>query len=151
MKTNFEILKIGRQHFASILNEFSTEQLNKIPAGFSSNLIWNIGHVVVTQQLLHYTLSGTAPRISPEMIAKYRKGSSGNIKVGEEEINLIKKLLVEMPEQLEKDYVNACFGEYKEYPTSFKFTLRSLEDAISFNNVHEGMHFGIVMRLKKNV
>ena len=85
------------------------------------------------------------------MIEKYRKGASGAIHANQEEVDLIKKLLVEMPEQLEKDYVNACFGEYKEYPTSFKFTLRSLEDALSFNNVHEGMHFGIVMRLKKNV
>jgi hypothetical protein len=151
MKANFEILKTARQHFVAILDAFSNEQLNKIPTGFNNNLIWNIGHVVVTQQLLHYTLSGVAPKISPEMISKYRKGSSGAIQAGEDEVNLIKKLLVEMPEQLEKDYENDFFGEYKEYPTSFKFTLDSIEKAILFNNVHEGMHFGIVMSLKKHV
>jgi hypothetical protein len=29
-----------------------------IPEGFNNNLIWNIGHIIVSQQLLVYKLSG---------------------------------------------------------------------------------------------
>jgi len=37
-----------------MITPFSLEQLNKIPEGFNNNLIWNIAHCVVTQQLLCY-------------------------------------------------------------------------------------------------
>jgi len=151
MKTHFEILKVNRQHFVSMLNAFSNEKLNQIPTGFGNNIIWNIGHILVSQQLLNYTLSGVEPKISAELIAKYRKGSKGNIQASEEEVSLIKKLLVEMPKQLEKDYESGFFGNFKQYPTSFKFVLNSIEDAIIFNNVHEGIHLGIIMSMKKNI
>lgn len=151
MKQHFEILKVSRQHFSSMLENFSNEKLNKIPTGFGNNIIWNIGHVLVTQQLLNYTLSGVKPRLSDELIEKYRKGAKGNVQANEEEVALIKKLLIEMPNQLEKDYENDFFGEFKQYPTSFKFTLNSIEDAIIFNNVHEGIHFGIIMSMKKHL
>jgi len=38
-------------------DNYTLEQLNKIPEGFSNNLIWNIGHIIVTQQVLIYKLS----------------------------------------------------------------------------------------------
>lgn len=151
MKTHFEILKVSRQHFVSMLNAFSNEQVNQIPTGFGNNIIWNIGHVLVSQQILHYTLSGVEPKISAELLEKYRKGAKGNIQASQEEVNLIKELLVQMPEQLEKDYENGLFTQYKQYPTSFKFVLNSIEDAIIFNNVHEGIHFGIIMSMKKHL
>ena len=151
MKQNFEILKTSRQHFAAMLDSFSSEKLHKIPTGFNNNIMWNIGHVLGTQQLLNYTLSGVEPHVSAELIEKYRKGASGNIQADEQEIALIKKLLVEMPEQVEKDYENNFFGTFKKYPTSFQFELNSIEDAIIFNNVHEGIHFGIIMSMKKHL
>ena len=54
------------------LEEISLDDLNKIPEGFSNNIIWNIAHVVVTQQLLVYKLSGLPMHVSEEMVAKYR-------------------------------------------------------------------------------
>jgi len=41
-----------------MIEDFSLEELNKIPEGFNNNIIWNIAHVIATQQALVYGLSG---------------------------------------------------------------------------------------------
>jgi hypothetical protein len=50
---------------------------------------------------------------------------------------------------MEKDYAAGLFNEYKAYPTSFGVTLSEIEEAIMFNNVHEGMHLGYCIALRK--
>lgn len=46
----FDISIKNRKLLESILENYSLKQLNMIPKGFSNNLIWNIGHIIVTQQ-----------------------------------------------------------------------------------------------------
>jgi hypothetical protein len=41
-----------------------------IPEGYSNNLIWNIAHIIVVQQMLVYKLSGLPMMISDEMVEK---------------------------------------------------------------------------------
>jgi hypothetical protein len=45
------------------------------PEGYSNNLIWNIAHIIVVQQMLVYKLSGLPMMISDEMVEKYKKGT----------------------------------------------------------------------------
>ena len=57
METSLRIFENNRNVYLRFLESFSLEQLNKIPQGFSNNIIWNIGHIEVTQQILIYKLS----------------------------------------------------------------------------------------------
>lgn len=151
MNFNYEVLTATRQNILAALDGFSIEQLNKIPEGFGNNLIWNFGHVVVTQQLLCYGLSGLPMHLSKEMITKYRKGSKPNDFVSTEEFELLKKLAIDLIEVLKKDYENDIFKTYKTYTTSYNITLTSVDDAIVFNNTHEGLHYGSILALRKLV
>ena len=54
-----------------------------------------------------------------------------------------------LPTKLESDYSNTIFSNYNSYTTSYNITLSSIEEAIQFNNVHDGLHFGYIMALKK--
>jgi hypothetical protein len=47
------------------------------------------------------------------------------------------------------DFDNKIFKNYEEYPTSTGFVIKSAEDAMIFNNFHEGLHIGIMMGLRK--
>lgn len=149
MKKQFEILEATRRNLLAVVDEMTIEQLNKIPEGFNNNLIWNLGHVVVTQQLLCYGLSGVAMKLDTAMISKYRKGTKPSDFTGEEELAFIKKRLKETTTEIQLDIEANLFKNFKTYPTSFGFTLQSFEDAVSFNNVHEAMHLGYMMALKR--
>lgn len=122
--------------------------MNEIPKGFNNNLIWNAGHVVVTQQLLCYKLAGVATNVSDEMIAKYKKGSKPGAAVDAAEKDLIISLLNSTVDGIEADLTSKDFSGFKAYPTSYGVTLTSVEDAIAFNLAHEAMHLGTMISLR---
>jgi hypothetical protein len=151
MNSVFEVQKTIREILLKILDNHSLAQLNKIPQGFSNNLIWNIGHCVSSQQVLVYKLSGLPTTASDEFIAKYRKGTKPEGDVSQAEVDEIRRLLLETLHQTEKDYADKIFLNYNEYTTSLGFTLRNIDGALDFNNYHEGIHTGIIMSIRKFV
>lgn len=152
IEKQIDILKKGRALILRLIENFSLEQINQIPEGFNNNIGWNVGHLVVTQQLLCYKFSGLENGVSEEMISKYRKGTDPKEQVIEErEWDLIKKLFLELPNSTEKDYGKGVFVSYNEYETSVGVVLDSVEKAIDFNNFHEGIHLGAILALRKLV
>lgn len=149
MQRTFEITKTSRKIVSQFLDNYSLEQLNKIPNGFKNNLIWNIAHIVVTQQLLVYKFSGLPMLVSDELVQKYMKGTKPEFDATQADVDEIKTLLSDIINQTEEDYNNGIFKNYQEYPTSTGFVLRNVEDAMVFNNFHEGLHIGIMMSLRK--
>ena len=151
MQHPLEIARVNRAALSKIIENYSLKQLNTVPEGFNNNLIWNIAHVIVTQQLLMYKLSGLPLQVSDEMVEKYKKGTKTEADVSQEEVDLIKKLLLTTLNQTEKDLKDRIFKNFNEYPTSTGFVLRSIEDALNFNNFHEGIHLGYILALKKSL
>nr|WP_315190543.1 DinB family protein [uncultured Flavobacterium sp.] len=151
MNQTFDITRTSRKMIAPFLENYTLEQLNAIPDGFSNNLIWNIAHIVVTQQLLVYKLSGLPTMVSDEMIEKFRKGTKPEHIVTQAEVDEIKSLLFTTIDQTEVDFENKIFKNFDEYPTSTGFVLKSVKDAMIFNNFHEGLHLGILMSIRKFV
>lgn len=146
----FDITLKNRSIMASFLDSFSREKLNEVPAGFKNNLIWNIAHLVVTQQLLTYNFSGLPMLISDEIVKKYRKGSKTEGKVSQKEIDEIKRLLFSTLEKTKDDYKKGLFKNYNNYTVSTQSTLTNVEQAIEFNNFHEGIHLGYILAIKNH-
>lgn len=151
MKTQFNILRKGREIVLKYIDGLSLEQLHTIPEGFNNNIAWNVAHLVVTQQLLHYRMSGKDCLISDELIDANKKGTQPTSQFTEEEFNEVLELFSGLPDTLEEDYNAGIFTNYNEYPTSTGFVLDSIETAIAFNNFHEALHLGVIMSLKKLV
>lgn len=149
MKEAFKVWETSRKVYLKFLENYTTEQLNYIPEGLSNNLIWNIGHVVVVQQALVYKLSGLSMLVTEEMFEKYRNGSLPNSNTSKEEIEIVKQILIDSIEKTKADYKKGLFENYKEYTTTTGFNLASVEDAITFNNYHEGTHLGFMLKIKK--
>ena len=140
-----------RKNILSAVSNLSNEELNKIPNGFNNNIIWNMGHLLVTQQLLHYKNSNTPLIISEDLVAQFKKGSKAQPNYSDELITTIKTQFTSVYESINEDYNNHKLDNYKEYATSYNVILTSIEDAIIFNSVHEALHFGYIMALKRAI
>jgi hypothetical protein len=152
MHFTLEVLTNTRKFFIKFLEKTSLEDLNKIPQGFNNNIIWNIGHILVTQQLLAYKLSGLNMMVSDTLIAKYMKETKPDGFVHQNEVDEIKALLFSTIEQTKEDFNNNIFKNFKEYTVSTTGnTLTNIDDAFDFILFHEGIHLGYVMALSRAI
>ena len=127
MEATFKIWETCRKHYLSLIEQYSLEQLNKVPDGFSNNIVWNLGHIIVAQQGLVYRLSGLPMNISDEMRATYMNGTKPLGTTTQEEIDELKSLLISLVEQTKDDYSSGKFVTYNEYTTGTGYNLKSLE------------------------
>lgn len=151
MEKLFETALFARRSMLKILEQRSYEELVKIPENFRNSIFWNIAHLLVTQQLLFYKLSGHELRIDKDMVTKYGKGSMANEDVLESDIQYVKDHLLKAMSETQKDYNKGLFIDFKSYMTSTGIELKSIEDVIKFNTFHDGIHLGIVLSLMKIV
>lgn len=151
MKKHFEDLAIIRQHFIKYLENYDLKQLTYIPMGFKNHIFWNCAHALVTQQLLTYHLSGNQMLVDNDWVLRFKKGTFGVQNVTEGEVERLIDLLESTVNQTRMDYFSELLSKYETYETSFGIRLETVEDAIRFNNVHEGLHLGYIMAMKKNI
>ena len=150
MTFTLDVQQKTRGFLNNYLEKLSLNDLNTIPKGYNNNIIWNIGHIIVTEQLLVYKLSGLPMLVNDELISKYMKGTKPEGNVTQEEVDDIKGLLFSTIQQTKTDYNSGKFTDFQEYVLSTTGnTLTKVEEAISFNLFHEGIHFGYIMALVK--
>lgn len=149
MENTFHITRNSRAIYLIWLDDYSLEALNKIPTGFNNNLIWNIAHIVVVQQMLVYNLSGLPMMVSRDMVEKYKRGTRPDAPVAQEEVEKIRQLLTTTIDQTEADFAAGKFTQYQPYLTANGFHITSAAYAMEFNNYHEAMHLGMMMGLRK--
>lgn len=151
MGKSITISRQTRRNFIELINSLSVAQLNEVPAGLNNNIIWNFGHIVVTQQILCYLLAGAPLKMDQSLIEKYRKGAKPEDFVDQAEIDTLTSLAISLLDELEIDLETDLFSNYKTYPTSYGFELTNIDDAVDFFAVHESMHYGVALTIKKLV
>jgi len=151
MTNQFGINRFSRNILLALTAGLTEQQFNTIPKGFKNNIAWNLGHILITQQMLTCGLAGMPFAIDTALVATFGKGSTCHTNYRLAEIEAIKDTLLKALEATEKTYKNGDFKTFKTYTTSQGFSLNSIEDGIEFSNFHEGMHMGIIMALKKLV
>ena len=90
-------------------------------------------------------------RIPEGIVADYQIGSKPTKSVSTAEVEQTVAWLSDSITWLEEDLDLEIFKEFKTYPTSYGYTLISIEDAVAFNNVHEAMHLGWIGAIKKSL
>jgi len=152
MKFSFDTLRATRNNILKDIEGLSLEQLNAIPEGFNNNIVWNFVHLIATQQRLVYKLSDTPFVVSEDIVEGYKIGTKPEQAVTELQLDEYKQLLLTTVDQMQQDYEQGIFGsDFTSYTTSYRVTLDTLENAINFNNVHEGLHYGVIRVLVRAV
>ncbi|GGF17325.1 DinB family protein [Echinicola rosea] len=140
-----------RENFISLVNDMTIDELNEIPKGFNNNIAWNFGHVIVTQQIICYKLSGQEMLVPDTLVEKYRKGTKPESPITSKELEELKVLALSTLESFKNDLLAGSFATFTEYTTSFGVTLKNISEAVEFNAIHEGMHLGYAMAQRKAV
>ena len=151
MKKEIERLKKTRIFLLDIIKDLTTEQLNKIPSGFNNNIIWNLGHLIISQQGMCYTRAGIKPVVDEAFFSNYKAQTKPISFIGEEEIKQVKHLAIEVLDQLDTDYTKHAFTNYTSFTTRYDIAITSIDEAIDFLLFHEGLHMGYIMALKRNL
>jgi len=151
VEKQFEILRANRLLILRAIENLTIDQLNKIPAEFKNNIVWNLNHLIVIQQLLCYRFSNIEVAIREEIIDNFKKGTEPKGLISQSELENIRSQFLLLVDRFIKDFNASIFKEYQPYTTSANVTLNNIHDAIEFNNFHEGIHLGYILALKKLV
>src|SRR6478735_9578463 len=112
MHSKIDNLRKTRTFLLQLLPELSVEQLNAIPLGFRNNIIWNLAHLVATQQDFCYTRAGLPQLVDESFYQAYKLGSAPEKSISQEEIDEIKLLLFHTLDSLEEDHKSDAFKNY---------------------------------------
>lgn len=148
MEDHFKALAATRQNILEVLEQSSSELLLTVPKGFNNNVLWNIFHVIASQQLLIYGLSQTPFRLNKDFVFRFKSGTKPAGKEDLAFIDVAKDNLLPLVQHLSRDYQEAIFGDYKTINTSYGLEIKSVEEAICFNNLHEAMHYGQIKAIQ---
>jgi len=158
----FNVLKTSRYKLMQILTQSTAAELNATPAGRKNNLYWQAGHMIVSFHLLTYARCGIALPMPESWPNLFRKGTSpadwtdlANIKKNGK-ISLpsameLANLAQELIEKMEQDYKSGAFDRFEPYETSFGVVLQSFEDAFLYAHLHEGIHWGVIYGIQKEI
>ena len=147
----FDLHRQARKNILGLITPLSVDQLNRVPEGLNNNLIWNAGHVIATAELLMYGLGGHRTPSSKDFIDRYRKGTRPEAPVSLAEVDLIKAELLAGSQRLREDYGRLDWSIYTPYTTSFGVGFENVEEALTFNNMHETLHLGAMLVLRRLV
>ena len=134
-----------RGMMAKGLKDLTAEQWLAQPDGFANNIAWNVGHLVLAQQGLCYSLLGVAAPLGAEamqaMRPLYGGGSSPADWTETPDTDELLRLLVELPQRLTEDIAAGKFDEYvMPEPVEGQFPpAQSVMHGLLFNQFHEDL------------
>lgn len=138
-----------RRHFLELTADCTPEEMNAMPKGFNNNLIWNLGHVIASQQMLCYEMSNLELRITKKHMDAYKPTTRPEGFIDQQGIDEIRKLAKTTIDQLADDYRSGLFETYQGRQTKYGPLLSNIDEAIAYVSTHETLHFGYAKALLK--
>ena len=154
MNEQIQNIKKVRLFLIEQIGSLTNEQLNKIPTGYTNNIIWNLTHLISTQQTISYSRAGQQPIVPEKYIVPFSTNTIPDGIIDNKEIMQIKSLLTTSIDEFQTDYDDERFENYTMSPNIRKvygIEIKNINDALSFLLYHEGYHTGYIMSLRKLV
>ena len=120
MQYLLQIFQQNRKSVIALLEKNSLEQINAIPLGFNNNLIWNAGHLLLSQQFLMYHFSDL-PLLVPtgEFMPKYGSNTVPDGQAAQADLEQLIDLLRTTSNKAVEDYDSGLFKTYKPYTSEY--------------------------------
>ena len=137
----------ARNTFIQLIDTLTVEELNKIPAGFKNNIIWNFGHIVVTTLALCYVRTGIWDDGSTiKYLNDFKKDSVPSRDINADEIAELKALAMSTIETIREDYSKGVFKDAKPFATgTYGAEMNGFEEVLITACGHDNMHLGYAL------
>lgn len=125
------------------------QQYNIVPPGFSNNIIWNMGHILVVSENLLYKGSPYQRPVHEFTNTEFQRGSKPEGIINSDEILVIRHALMQTV-----DFYKKCTGLDTPPLLSHPFgnvMERIDEGKMQFLLFHEDMHYRRIARLLKEI
>lgn len=151
MQKQFEVMKKIRVWLIDFVSDLTIDELNEVPKGFNNNIAWNLAHLVATQQLLVYRNSNQTPLVNDAFIDSYKPGTRPEAFMDEALMNDVRRMLIEHVDRSESDYNAGLFKTYNTFQNRYGIGVEKVEDVLAMLDMHEGLHLGYIMALKRTL
>ena len=143
-------LSEDRVNLLSRTKDLTEKQYNLIPDGFNNNIIWNLGHLLVTGEGMLYRNSPDLRPIYDLGKAHYQKGSRPEGFVSNEDISFIRGLLSRtvFAYKSATGLVQRVTDSEMAVPATVPIIN---EDQMRFLLFHEGLHYNKIAKLMEKV
>jgi len=126
-------------------------ELLRTPSGWNNNILWNIGHVITDQCNMIYLPCGLPSPLPAEYNALFDPGTSP---AGWHTVPNASKALEcasNLQTQIQTDMRGNRFETYSPMKLDDGVVLSNVEEAVSHCNLHEAIHLGVIMALRRAV
>ena len=142
-----------RQVIVKLLKSIPVEQGDVIPPTWHNNARWHAGHLIVTPCLLSYGILKEPLSVPEEYRDWFGKGSSpagwgdvstmpGLEELADDIIPVSGKLFDALKDRIDQPFL-------QPYETSIGIVLKDLGDSMAMSAIHDGIHLGMLMALKR--
>lgn len=140
-----------RRFLLTLTNDLTEDQIRIVPAGAVNNILWNLEHVIADECNMVYTPSGLPSPLPKTFHAMFDPGTAPAEWEFTPNIEDIKNTVRSMEANLTSDYRAGKFANFEAYSIAESYRLETVDEAIAYCSLHEAMHIGINITLRRVV
>jgi len=144
-------MKEIRGYLMASVKDLSDEQLLRVPDGFNNNILWNVGHSITDNCTMLYPPTGHEFPLPERYLEWFEPGKSPADWTDTPPIGEILESGVTMRDKLVEDCVAGKMEIYEPLTLGDGAVLDNIAYAIAHCNIHEGIHLGVILALRKFV
>lgn len=149
MKNSLELIRYVRNNIRTLIDGLTVSQMNMVPREMKNNIIWNLGHIIFTQQTMCYRLGGYPTKINTAVFSAFASGTIPKENVDKTGISIIKTTFIEILDEFEQDLMSGIFNSYTPWLLHNELIIDNIDDAMALTAVHEGRHYGVIESMVK--
>lgn len=142
-------MRAMRIYTHQLLEGLTTDQLKVVPAGTANSILWNIGHVCTDQVNMLYAPAGLPSPLPDAFHEWFDPGTSPSEWNEEPPLQAVLTASRELNTTVIRDYEGRKFRDFTPFSLTEKYSVDSIEEAIAYHTIHEGMHIGVILTLRR--
>lgn len=147
--TLYKIMRTTRGYLLKEISGLNVEQMLEVPKGAVNNVLWNFGHIVYAHDRITYGACGLESDVPASYAESFKGGTSPSDWEEPPSVDEVMGHIKKGNEKIYTDYAAGAFDNYNGFEMAPGYSIDRVEEAIQFNCLHEGVHLGIILALKR--